>query len=239
MCIDFTGLNKHCPKDPFALPRIDQIIDSIAGSELLCFLDAYSGYHQIRLKKGDELKTSFITPLGAFCYMTMPFGPKNAGAKYQRCDVAQPNDITMSCVPSYAKPPWTSKVNSFLFEISFPTLWNGMLLEHPPLCIARFDTMDSKPMGGVEEAQELISSKAYAWMRRRKRQSKSTRQEPAGPQAGLGRLPGRAPSRRRRPPGRPRPAPRPDPPPFTPFCTKTINSFPPFPFEVEMNELES
>ena len=80
MCIDFTGLNKHCPKDLFALPRIDQIIDSTAGSELLCFLNAYSGYHQIRLKKEDELKTSFITPFGAFCYMTMPFGLKNAGA---------------------------------------------------------------------------------------------------------------------------------------------------------------
>ena len=45
MCIDFMGLNNHCPKDPFALPRIDQIIDSTAGSELLCFQDAYSGYH--------------------------------------------------------------------------------------------------------------------------------------------------------------------------------------------------
>ena len=73
MCIDFTGLNKHCPKDPFALPRIDQIIDSTAGSELLCFLDAYSGYHQIRLMIEDELKTSFITPFGAFCYTTMSF----------------------------------------------------------------------------------------------------------------------------------------------------------------------
>ena len=39
MCIDYTSLNKVCPKDPFALPRIDQIIDVVAGSELLCFLD--------------------------------------------------------------------------------------------------------------------------------------------------------------------------------------------------------
>ena len=52
---------------------------------MLCFLDAYSGYHQIRVKKEDELKTSFITPFGAFCDMTMPFGLKNAGATYQRC----------------------------------------------------------------------------------------------------------------------------------------------------------
>ena len=85
MYIDFTGFNKACPKDPFALPRIDQIIDFTAGSELLCFLDAYSGYHKIRLKEEDELKTSFITPFGAFCYKTMPFGLKTAGATYQRC----------------------------------------------------------------------------------------------------------------------------------------------------------
>ena len=45
MCVDYTDLNKACPKDPFRLPRIDQVVDSTVGSELLCFLDAYSGYH--------------------------------------------------------------------------------------------------------------------------------------------------------------------------------------------------
>src|SRR5664279_5904644 len=54
MCIDYTSLNKACPKDPFTLPRIDQVIDSTAGSELLCFLDAYSGYHQIKIKEEDQ-----------------------------------------------------------------------------------------------------------------------------------------------------------------------------------------
>ena len=76
MCIDYTDLNKACPKDLFALPRIDQIIDSTAGCELLCFLDAYSGYHQIKMKEKDQEKTSFITPFGAFCYTSMPFGLK-------------------------------------------------------------------------------------------------------------------------------------------------------------------
>ena len=85
MCIDYTSLNKACPKDPFPLPRIDQVIDSTAGCELLCFLDAYSGYHQIKMKESDEIKTSFITPFGAYCYVSMPFGLKNAGATYQRC----------------------------------------------------------------------------------------------------------------------------------------------------------
>ena len=45
MCVDYTGLNKAFPKDPFPLPRIDQIIDSTSGFEILSFLDAYSGYH--------------------------------------------------------------------------------------------------------------------------------------------------------------------------------------------------
>jgi hypothetical protein len=78
------GLNKHCPKDPFGLPRIDQIIDSTAGSTILSFLDCYSGYHQITLREEDQSKTSFITPFDAYCYKTMSFGLKNAGATYQR-----------------------------------------------------------------------------------------------------------------------------------------------------------
>jgi hypothetical protein len=56
----------------------------MAGSELLCFLDAYSGYHQIKMKESDQLATSFVTPYGTYCYVTMPFGLKNTGATYQR-----------------------------------------------------------------------------------------------------------------------------------------------------------
>jgi hypothetical protein len=84
MCVDYTDLNKHCPKDPFGLPRIDQVIDSTAGCDLLCFLDCYSGYHQIAIKEEDQEKTAFITPFGAYCYTTMSFGLKNVGATYQR-----------------------------------------------------------------------------------------------------------------------------------------------------------
>jgi hypothetical protein len=85
MCVDYTSLNKACPKVPFPLPRIDQIVDSTAGCELLCFLDAYCGYHQIKMKESDQLATSFITPFGMYCYVTMSFGLRNAGARYQRC----------------------------------------------------------------------------------------------------------------------------------------------------------
>ena len=84
MCVDYTDLNKHCPKDPFPLPCIDQVVDSTAGCALLSFLDCYSGYLQIALKKSDQEKTSFITPFGAYCYNTMTFGLKNAGATYQK-----------------------------------------------------------------------------------------------------------------------------------------------------------
>jgi hypothetical protein len=84
MCVDYTDINKHCLKDPFALPRVDQVIDSTAGCVLLSFLDCYSGYHQIALKEEDQIMTTFITPFGAYAYTTMSLGLKNAGATYQR-----------------------------------------------------------------------------------------------------------------------------------------------------------
>jgi hypothetical protein len=84
MCVDYTDLNKHCPRDPFGLPQIDQVIDSTIGYDLLCLLDCYSGYHQIAIKEKDQEKTAFITPFGAYSYTTMSFGFKNADATYQR-----------------------------------------------------------------------------------------------------------------------------------------------------------
>ena len=82
MCVDFTDLNMSYPKNPFMLPRIDQIMDSTAGCDLLCFLDAFSGYHQIKMAPGDKEKTAFITPEGCFCYTCMPFGLKTVGAPF-------------------------------------------------------------------------------------------------------------------------------------------------------------
>jgi hypothetical protein len=84
LCVDFTSINKACPKDPYLLPRIDQIIDSTAGCDLLRFLDAFSGYHEIKMAKENEEKTTFITPCGVYYYVCMPFGLKNAGATFQR-----------------------------------------------------------------------------------------------------------------------------------------------------------
>ena len=84
LCIDFTDINKACPKDSFPLPRIDLIVDATAGHELLSFMDAFSGYNQISMDPDDQEKTSFVTAQGTYCYRVMPFGLKNAGATYQR-----------------------------------------------------------------------------------------------------------------------------------------------------------
>ena len=61
ICVDFTDLNKACPKDSYPLPRTDQLVDSTTGHQLLSFMDAFSGYNQIKMDKEDQEKTSFIT----------------------------------------------------------------------------------------------------------------------------------------------------------------------------------
>ena len=61
MCVDFTDLNKACLKDSFPLPRIDQLVDSTAEHKLLTFMDAFSGYNQIKMVEKDQEKTHFIT----------------------------------------------------------------------------------------------------------------------------------------------------------------------------------
>ncbi|GJS17810.1 reverse transcriptase domain-containing protein [Tanacetum coccineum] len=83
MCVDFKDLNKACPKDGYPLPKIDWKVESLYGFPFKCFLDAYKGYHHIKMAKEDEEKTAFITSQGIFCYSKMSFGLRNAGATYQ------------------------------------------------------------------------------------------------------------------------------------------------------------
>ena len=78
LCIDFTDINRACPKDSFPLPRIDLIVDTTTGHELLNFMDAFFGYNQISMDPSDQEKTSFVTGQGTYCYLVMPFGLKNA-----------------------------------------------------------------------------------------------------------------------------------------------------------------
>ena len=61
MCVDFTDLNKACPKDSYPLPQVDVLVDSMARHQLLSFMDAFSGYNQIKLNEADQEKTSFVT----------------------------------------------------------------------------------------------------------------------------------------------------------------------------------
>ena len=84
MCVDFTDLNKACPKDNYPLPRVDILVDSTAQHQLLSFMDVFFDYNQIRMDEVDQEKTPFVTSQGLFCYKVMPFGLKNASATYQR-----------------------------------------------------------------------------------------------------------------------------------------------------------
>ena len=84
VCIEFTDLNKACPKDSFPLPHIDMLVDTTAGDELISFMEAVWGYNQILMHPDDQEKMAFITKRGIFCYKVMPFGLKNAGATSQR-----------------------------------------------------------------------------------------------------------------------------------------------------------
>ncbi|GKE38834.1 reverse transcriptase domain-containing protein [Tanacetum coccineum] len=84
MCVDFKNLNNAFPKDCYPLPKINWKVESLCGYPFKCFLDAYKGYHQIKMAKEDEEKTTFITSQGIFCYSKIPFGLKNAGSTYQR-----------------------------------------------------------------------------------------------------------------------------------------------------------
>jgi hypothetical protein len=82
MCIDFTELNKACPKDPYPLPRIDD--NQAAGCDMLSLLDCFSRYHQVWMRREDEAKTRFTIPFGNFCFVRMPEGLRNAGSTFNR-----------------------------------------------------------------------------------------------------------------------------------------------------------
>ena len=84
VCVDFTDLNKTYPKDPFPMPKIDQLVDAIIGHPQMSFLDAFQGYHQIPLALDEQEKTAFVTPIGNYHYKVMSFGLKNARSTYQR-----------------------------------------------------------------------------------------------------------------------------------------------------------
>lgn len=84
ICIDYSDLNKACPKDFYPLPNIDQLIDATARHELISFMEVFLGYNQIRMDQNDWENITFITHRGIFAYCNMPFGLMDAGATFQR-----------------------------------------------------------------------------------------------------------------------------------------------------------
>ena len=84
VCVDFTDLNKACPKDPFPMPKIDQLVNATISHLWMSFLNAFQGYHQIPLALDDQEKTIFVTPIRNYHYKVMSFDLKNVGSTYQR-----------------------------------------------------------------------------------------------------------------------------------------------------------
>ncbi|XP_057760925.1 uncharacterized protein LOC130981349 [Arachis stenosperma] len=149
MCVDYSDLNKACPKDCFPLPNIDALVDATAGYRYLSFMDAYSGYNQIPMHRPDEDKTAFITPGGTFCYKVMPFGLKNAGATYQRLMSKIFQDLIGKTVEVY--------VDDVLAKITRPDdllkdLENRGVEANPEKCQA---VLQMKSPGCIKDVQRL------------------------------------------------------------------------------------
>ena len=101
MCVDFHDLNRACLKDEFPLPLTEIMVDATVGHKALSFMDAFSGYNQIRMAPKDEELTTFRTPKGIYYYKVMPFGLKIAGATYQRAMQRIFDDILHKNVECY------------------------------------------------------------------------------------------------------------------------------------------
>jgi hypothetical protein len=93
ICIDYWKLNKATRKDYFSLPFIDKMLERLANHSFFCYLDGYSGYHQILIHPDDQSKTTFTCPCGTFAYRRMSFGLCNTPAPFQRCMMAIFSDL--------------------------------------------------------------------------------------------------------------------------------------------------
>jgi hypothetical protein len=171
MCIDYTSLNKACPKYPFPLSRIDQIVDSTFDCDLLCFLDAYSGFHQIPMSREYEEHIAFITVDGLFCYVSMPYGLKNALPTFVRAMHKTFRDLIRDLVEVYVDDIIVKiKSHSSLLDnlaIVFDRLHSTRTMLNPDKCV--FEVFAGKLLGflvshrGIEANPEKIKAIEVMW----------------------------------------------------------------------------
>jgi len=83
LCVDFRNLNQVSLKDNYPLPKMDHILQRVAGSQRMSMLDGFSGYNQVAVHPDDQENTTFTTPWGTFMYAKMPFGLMNVGATFK------------------------------------------------------------------------------------------------------------------------------------------------------------
>jgi hypothetical protein len=166
MCTYFTSLNKCCPKDDFPLARIDKIVDSAVGCEIMALLDYFSGYHQIWLRKEDEEKTSFITPFGTYCYLRMLEGLRNTGPTFCRMMKAALKDQVGRNVLSYIDDIVVASKKKALYisdlTETFANMHDSKPKLNPDKCV--FGVTSGKLLGclvsttGIEASPEKINA---------------------------------------------------------------------------------
>ena len=99
--MDFRNINRASEKDNYPVPSLDEVIQVVNGSQMMLFLDGYSGYNQVMVEEEDILTTAFTTKWGTFAYRRMPFGLINAGATFQRAMDYAFRDLVKKCIIIY------------------------------------------------------------------------------------------------------------------------------------------